>query len=99
MTDYPKVQYSVFVGGQRGKQFVLRGETIEEIAELKRELDEQILSKMEESVESEGHDEPTYKCEKCKGPAALKTGISKKTDKEWKGIFCRDEMCKEVKWL
>lgn len=35
---YPKIQYSVFPKGDKGEQYVIRGETIEEVLLLKNTL-------------------------------------------------------------
>ena len=105
MADYPKVQYSVFVGGNRGKQFVLRGETIEEVTALKRELDEKIMDKMEESPVAtpeapRAAPSGDKQCTKCGGTATYREGINAKTNKPWKAEFCDNKAgCGGVKWL
>lgn len=71
MTNYPKVQYSIFPAGDKSKQFVLRGESIEEVKQLKKDLDENILAKMEAKTQEE-----LGVCEKCGSPKKL----SKKGD-------------------
>jgi hypothetical protein len=40
----------------------------------------------------------SLKCKECDNPATLKTGISKKTGKPWKGIFCTT-VKEHVQWV
>lgn len=92
--DYPMYQYSVFLNGNRDEQIVIRTDTFEELLEAKKNVNK-ILEKVE--AKQEAPDEIT--CWSCGAKAEERSGVSKKTGKKWRGIFCSTDNKSHTKWL
>ena len=104
MSKYPPIQWSKMLDKDRGEQFVLRAETVDELMKLKKELNERILEPLKDkpvAKQEDFRDDPNlaanYTCNSCGGKAISKEGITK--GKKWNGIFCEDKKgCGAVRW-
>jgi hypothetical protein len=98
---YPKFQMSVFLNGNKDKQFVIRADTIEEFKKLKSELlsviGETIVDDMPAQAPAAGlRREPV--CETCGAAAKERQGINR-SGKPYHAIFCSSDIKAHTKWL
>ena len=98
-TNFPKFQYSAFLGTNRDEQFVIRAESFEEFKQLKKELDLILNTKSSRNSEPNSNANGYMKCMKCGGEAELREGVSKKTNKPYKGVFCFSRSCNYAQFL
>ena len=98
-TYYPKFQYSVFRDGSRDEQLVVRADDFEEFKNLKKQLDLILTNGSSQNGEAHNQASKTMKCMQCGGEARYREGVSKKTDKPYKGVFCLDRSCNHARFL
>ena len=98
-SQYPKLQYSAFLDNDKKEQFVIRADNFEEFKQLKREIDLVVKTKSSQMSEPNTHANRAMKCVMCGGDAELREGVSKKTQKSYKGVFCLDRQCDYAKFL
>lgn len=95
--SFPKYQYSVFLKNGRDEQLVIRSNSFEDLMEQKKNINK-ILEKVEGTPEAPKEAAKTFVCSQCGGPAEYKEGISSKTDKPWRAVFCLKDKT-HVKWF
>jgi hypothetical protein len=109
--QYPKFQWSRFVGANRSEQIVIRGDNWKEITDGIEEVAEYI-DLVEATTAPVAVKDPTEdwtqrddvpqsnmtKCEVCGQPMEFKTGTSK-AGKPWKGYFCTSGEKHPVVWI
>ena len=96
---YPRIQYSVFPNGSRDEQVVIRADSFEEFTKLKKEVDPLLNAKPSRNTNAQRQGNGEMQCMKCRGEAEYREGVSKKTDKPYKGIFCLNDDCDFAKFL
>ena len=88
--DFPRVQWSRFRGASREEQWVIRGDSITEVLDMKADLQEKLQeTETIDDVLDEAAD-ATHKCKVCGKQLTFRTGINK-AGKAWKGWFCEDK--------
>lgn len=106
--EYPKFQWSKFNQGDKGEQYVVREHDFEKfvaaIEKVKSLIPETVKAKSTEWLNEpvrERVNEPVQSlvCNTCGQPATARSGVSKKTGKAWKAIFCSTNDKSHVAWL
>ena len=95
MENYPRFQYSVFLGDSREEQLVVRAEDFEEFSELKAKI-APLLEKPPVRKAANGNSvvkAANFNCEVCGSAAEYREGVSKRTKKPYKGVFCTSKDC------
>jgi len=99
METYPRFQYSVFLGGSRDEQVVVRAESWEEFTRLKKEIASLLKNGPARTSGTGNGSGKSFKCAKCGGEAEYREGVSKKTDKPYRGVFCLSQGCNYAQFL
>lgn len=113
-TGFPRYQLSHFVGNDKNApQVVVRSNDFEEFKRQIQELKEvegmiepvkQSTAWLNEPVrepvrERVNESEQALVCNTCGQPATARSGVSKKTGKAWKALFCSTNDKSHVVWL
>lgn len=96
MEAYPRFQYSVFVGEGREEQIVVRTDSLEELEKLKAAVAPLVGKQPSAGKAVKGNrvaKAKNFQCEVCGGTAEYREGVSKKTKKPYRGVFCASKDC------
>ena len=105
---YPKLQWSKFNNGDKGEQFVVRADDFAEFTKLIEQAKTLMATPPEQPSttwlkepirERVMEPEQSLICNTCGQPATARSGVSKKTGKSWKAIFCSTNDKSHVEWL
>ena len=105
---FPKFQYSVFVDPKREEQLVVRADSFQDFQEQKQQIDLLVKARKSNRVSNPtiqteamnglklyAHNGSAEKltCARCGGEATFRSGFSKKNNRPYKGVFCKDKTC------
>lgn len=96
-TPYPLYQYSIFLGGNRDEQLVIRANTFTELIEAKKNIDKIVTKREQASASSQPPAQLT--CNFCGERAEERQGVSKSKGKKYHGIFCSSGQKGHTVWL
>ena len=99
MEAYPRFQYSVFVGGNRDEQVVVRADSLEEFTRLKATIAPLLKQQSAPKPNNSNGVAKTSKCMRCGGEAEQREGVSRKTGKPYKGVVCVSQGCNYARFL
>ena len=99
MENYPRFQYSVFINGSRDEQVVVRADSFDEFARLKGNIAPLLSNGQPSDKEAANGAGESKGCIKCGGAVKYREGVSKKTGKSYKGVFCLNEDCNYAQFL
>lgn len=102
--SYPRFQVSGFVGNDKRLQVVFRSEDekefekdLEKAKELTGQTEEELRKDVDE-VLGEVAENTSRVCNVCGAKANYREGVSKKTNKPWRAVFCTENE-QHTKWL